>query len=124
MDHFSNKFNIDLSNDQNNSINDDAFSQTDVSNFSGDSFNSKKLDTKVEVVSPIFQSKSPFHDRSYFHNKILDQYPTLYREFSSKNFDYYSITDKTSCPLCSLDHNDEESIEGMYKSESYFIKCK
>ncbi len=45
MDHFSNKFNIDLSNDQNNSINDDAFSQTDVSNFSGDSFNSKKLDT-------------------------------------------------------------------------------
>ncbi|PKK60571.1 hypothetical protein RhiirC2_793137 [Rhizophagus irregularis] len=41
----------------------------------------------------------------------LDYYPNLYREFSSENFDYYGITDETSCPLCKLDHNDEESIE-------------
>jgi hypothetical protein len=27
------------------------------------------------------------YDRSYFH-KTLDQYPNLYREFSSENFDY------------------------------------
>ncbi|RGB29279.1 hypothetical protein C1646_766761 [Rhizophagus diaphanus] len=32
-------------------------------------------------------------------------------KFSSENFDYYGITDETSCPLCSLDHHDEESIE-------------
>ncbi|RIA85121.1 hypothetical protein C1645_741827 [Glomus cerebriforme] len=33
------------------------------------------------------------------------------REFSSENFDYYGITDKTFCPLCKLNHGDEESIE-------------
>ena len=64
------------------------------------------------------------YDRSYFRNKTLDQYPALYREFSSENFDYYGITDETSCPLCKLNHNDEESIEGRYKSKSYFIKCE
>ena len=64
------------------------------------------------------------YDRSYFRNKTLDQYPNLYREFSSENFDYYGITDKTSCPLCKLDHGDEESIEGRYKTGSYFIKCE
>jgi hypothetical protein len=64
------------------------------------------------------------YDRSYFRNKTLDQYPALYREFSSENFDYYGITDETSCPLCKLNHNDEESIEGRYKSGSYFIKCE
>jgi hypothetical protein len=55
----------------------------------------------------------------------LDQYSTLYREFSSENFDYYGITDETSCPLCELDYNDnDESIEGRYKAGSYFIKCE
>ena len=54
----------------------------------------------------------------------MGQYPNLYREFSSENFDYYGITDETSCPLCSLDHDDEESIEGRYKAGSYFIKCE
>ncbi len=63
-------------------------------------------------------------DRFYFRNKTLDQYPNLYREFSSENFDYYGITNETSCPLCSLDHDDEESIEGRYKARSYFIKCE
>ncbi len=77
----------------------------------------------VANVPSASQSK-PIYDRSYFRNKTLDQYPALYREFSSENFDYYGITDETSCPLCSLDHDDEESIEGMYKSGSYFIKCE
>ncbi|GBB89614.1 hypothetical protein RclHR1_16350004 [Rhizophagus clarus] len=58
------------------------------------------------------------HDRSYFRNKTLDQYPTLYREYSSEDFDYYGITDKTLCPLCKLGHDDEESIEdNMTKSD-------
>src|SRR6266542_3729495 len=52
----------------------------------------------------------------------------LYRECSSENFDYYGITDETSCgdyicPLCKLGHDDEE-IEGRYKAGSYFIKCE
>ncbi|EXX64496.1 uncharacterized protein OCT59_003319 [Rhizophagus irregularis] len=66
-------------------------------------------------------------DHSYFRNKILYQYPNLYRECSSKNFDYYGITDETSgdyiCPLCKLGHDDEE-IKGRYKAGSYFIKCE
>ena len=47
---------------------------------------------------------------------------------SSEHFDYYGITDKTSCenyicPLCKLDH-DNKKIEGRYKAGSYFIKCE
>src|SRR4051794_37629078 len=80
-------------------------------------------DISQASVLSAFQSKQ-IYDRSYFHNKVLDQYPNLYREFSSENFNYYGITDKISCSLCKLDHNDEESIESRYKAESYFIKCK
>ncbi|GBC02276.1 hypothetical protein RclHR1_04530018 [Rhizophagus clarus] len=64
------------------------------------------------------------YDHTYFRNKILDQYPNLYKEFSSKNFDYYGVTEETSCPLCKLKHDNEESIEGTYKAGSYFIKCE
>ena len=76
-------------------------------------------------VSSASQSKP---DHSYFRNKILDQYPNLYRECSIEKFDYYGITDETSCgdyicPLCKLGHDDEE-IEGMYNAGSYFIKCE
>ncbi|GBB91456.1 hypothetical protein RclHR1_18770011 [Rhizophagus clarus] len=81
----------------------------------------------IASVSSASQSKP---DHSYFRNKILDQYPSLYREGSSENFDYYGITDETSCPpgpticpLCKLGHDDEE-IEGRYKAGSYFIKCE
>ena len=70
----------------------------------------------------------PTYNRTYFCNKILEQYPNLYRECSCENFDYYGITDETSCgdyicPLCKLGHDDEE-IEGMYNAGSYFIKCE
>ena len=54
----------------------------------------------------------------------MDQYPNLYKKFSSENFDYYGITDETSCSLYKLDHDEEESIEGRYKAEYYFIKCE
>ena len=80
------------------------------------------VSTSANVLSAS-QSK-PSYDRTYFLNKTLDYYPNLYREFSSENFDYYGITDETSCPLCKLDHGDEESIEGRYKTGSYFIKCE
>src|SRR5437764_14565638 len=42
---------------------------------------------KVLIANVLSASQS--YDRSYFCNKTLDQYLTLYREFSSKNFDYY-----------------------------------
>ncbi|CAJ0862834.1 8735_t:CDS:2 [Entrophospora sp. SA101] len=64
------------------------------------------------------------HDRAYFRNKTLEQYSNFYREFSSENADYYGITAETLCPLCNLDHDDEESIEGKYKDGSYYIKCE
>ena len=64
------------------------------------------------------------YDWSYFYNKILDQYFNLYREFSSKNFDYYGIINEKICPLCELEHDEEESLEGRYKAGSYFIKCE
>jgi hypothetical protein len=83
--------------------------------------------SKINQTNEQFQSK-PAYDHSYFHNKILDQYPNLYRECSSENFNYYGITDETICkdyicPLCKLGHDDEE-IEGRYKAGSYFIKCE
>ncbi|GBC10468.1 hypothetical protein RclHR1_09650010 [Rhizophagus clarus] len=79
----------------------------------------------IASISSAFQSKP---DHSYFRNKILDQYPNLYRECTCENFDYYGITDEASCGdyiclLCKLCHDDEE-IEGEYKARSYFIKCE
>ncbi|RIA95918.1 hypothetical protein C1645_816059 [Glomus cerebriforme] len=50
-------------------------------------------------VSSASQSK-PNYDHTYFLNKTLNYYPNLYREFSSENFNYYGITDETSCLLC------------------------
>jgi hypothetical protein len=86
--------------------------------------------SKTNQTNVRAQSK-PTYDRAYFRNKILDQYPNLFRECSSENFDYYGITDETSCGvsreticlLCKLGHDDEE-IEGRYKARSYFIKCE
>jgi hypothetical protein len=83
--------------------------------------------TFAETISSVTSQTSrtnPTYDRTYFRNKTLDQYPNLYREFSSENFDYYGITNEKLCPLCKLGHDDEESIEGRYKAGSYFIKCE
>ena len=87
---------------------------------------STEVNTSANILSSP-QSK-PTYDHTYFRNKILDQYPNLYRECSIENFDYYGITDETTCgdyicPLCKLGHDDEE-IEGEYKAGSYFIKCE
>ena len=85
-------------------------------------------EVSTSMISSVTPQASRTHDRSYFRNKILDQYPNLYKECSCENFDYYGITDETSCgdyicPLCKLGHDDEE-IEGEYKAGSYFIKCE
>ena len=75
----------------------------------------------ISSVTPQASRTNPTYDHTYFRKKTLDQYPNLYREFSSENFDYYGITDETLCPLCKLGHDDEESIEGRYKAGS---KCE
>ncbi|GBC02840.1 hypothetical protein RclHR1_04850008 [Rhizophagus clarus] len=84
------------------------------------------------MISSVTPQASKTYDRSYFHNKILDQYPSLHIKGSSENFNYYGITDEISCrgsqrdyicPLCKLGYDDEE-IEGRYKTRSYFIKCE
>jgi len=84
--------------------------------------------TEVNTSANVLSAPQSKPDHSYFRNKILDQYPNLYRECSIENFDYYGITDETTCgdyicPLCKLGHDDEE-IEGRYKAGSYFIKCE
>ena len=84
--------------------------------------------TEVNKSANVLSAPQSKPDHSYFRNKILDQYPNLYRECSIENFDYYGITDETTCgdyicPLCKLGHDDEE-IEGRYKAGSYFIKCE
>jgi len=85
--------------------------------------NSELSHTNTSKSGVNISRTNPTYDRTYFRNKTLDQYPTLYREFSSENFGI-TITDETSCPLCKLGHDDDESIEGRYKAGSYFIKCK
>ncbi|RIA98924.1 hypothetical protein C1645_812094 [Glomus cerebriforme] len=65
-----------------------------------------KTDASEMQVTTVPQ---PIYDYAYFHNKALDQYFNLYKEFSSENVDYYRITNKTLCPLCKLDHDNEEN---------------
>jgi len=52
---------------------------------------STEVNTSANVLSA--PQSSPTYDRAYFRNKALDEYPNLYREFSSEDFDYYGITD-------------------------------
>ena len=89
-----------------------------------DQINAPLISAEITTSHPQIPMTNPTYDRSYFRKKILDQYPNLYREFSSENFDYYGITNVKLCSLCKLDHGDEKSIEGRYKTESYFIKCE
>src|SRR5581483_2851046 len=89
-----------------------------------DQINTPLISAEVTTSYPQISMTNPTYDRAYFCNKILEQYPNLYREFSSENFNYYGITNDTSCPLCKLGHDDEESIKGRYKAESYFVKCE
>jgi len=77
----------------------------------------------ITSISSVSQSK-PTYDCTYFRNKTLDQYSSLYRECSSKNFNYYRITNDTLCPLCKLGHDNKESIESRYKARFYFVKCE
>ena len=124
----------DLPSDEKNSklSHPDLGSGSDKKNSELSHTNTSKSGVNISPAShPQIPLTNPTYTRSYFHKKILDQYPNLYRECSSEKFDYYGITDETSCrvsreticPLCKLGHDDEE-IEGRYKARSYFIKCE
>ncbi|CAG8469119.1 16707_t:CDS:2 [Racocetra fulgida] len=82
--------------------------------------NSNDLEVSASPISP----SNPTRNHVYFCNKILKQYPNLCQEGSDGNDNYYGITDKSLYPLCKLDHNDENGIEGRYEIESYNLKCE
>ncbi|CAG8657986.1 2710_t:CDS:2 [Gigaspora rosea] len=78
-------------------------------------------------------SSNTIRDHVHFCNKILEQYPNLYKDGNGENVDYYGIADDTLCPLSKLDHDDDEDIEGRYANHrvsnlyeigSYYIKCE
>ncbi|RIA79130.1 hypothetical protein C1645_746113 [Glomus cerebriforme] len=86
-----------------------------------DQINTPLISAEVTTSHPPIPRTNPTYDRAYFRNKTLDQYPNLYREFSSEDFDYYRINDKTLCPLCKLDHDDEEGdfITYFFSQENF-----
>ncbi|CAJ0832075.1 206_t:CDS:2, partial [Entrophospora sp. SA101] len=56
-----------------------------------------------------------------FENKI---HTITADEYSDGNDDYYGINAESLCPLCKLEHENEEVIEGEYNDGSYYIKCE
>ncbi|RHZ72313.1 hypothetical protein Glove_243g8 [Diversispora epigaea] len=43
---------------------------------------------------------------------------------SNEGDDYYGINSESLCPICKLNHEDREGVEGNYKAGSYYIKCE
>ena len=81
----------------------------------------------------IYAIRKQFSNELFAHDtKIVNEFTACLSEIdaskigniNNEDLDYYGITDETSCPLCELGHDDEESIEGRYKAGSYFIKCE
>ncbi|CAG8618552.1 7807_t:CDS:2 [Ambispora gerdemannii] len=129
--------------EQNHVVN--SVSNTKSTNFIGRSDMTKKTSLTPQVSAPpIFEpevkvsipsasqpKKTPSkkqinrkNNHTDFRKKTLEQYPDIFYEFNDENIDYYRITDETLCPLCKLDHDDEEGIKGEYKDETYYIKCE
>ncbi len=48
-----------------------------------------KVSTSANILSS--PQSNPTYNRTYFRNKTLDQYPNLYKEYSSEDFDYLLI---------------------------------
>ncbi|CAB4441683.1 unnamed protein product [Rhizophagus irregularis] len=132
-------FEEDISNDQDNVLEEQAkplvsamraevsiptapIPLTHVSNSSGDSSSSKKLDTKVEVVPPIPQPNNPTHVQA--RNKVLKLYPDIsfHSKPSDESEDVYRCRTKSSiCPSCKTNH--KENIVGRYWEGSYLLSC-
>ena len=73
----------------------------------------EKFSSETQVSALSISPSNLTYDHDYFYNKILGQYPDLYREFSNEKFDYYGIIDKSLCPACKLSHKDEKSMVDM-----------
>ncbi|CAG8618728.1 16680_t:CDS:2 [Gigaspora rosea] len=71
----------------------------------------------IEKVQAITCSASTISKDMIRKDKTL-----LETKCSDGNDDYYRITNNTLCPLCRLDHGDDD-IEGEYKNGTYYIKC-
>ncbi|CAG8665425.1 12966_t:CDS:2, partial [Ambispora gerdemannii] len=64
------------------------------------------------------------HTHANFCNKTLEQYPDIFYEYSNEGADYYGINSESLCPICKLNHEDGEGVEGNYEAGSYYIKCE
>ncbi|CAG8794721.1 10398_t:CDS:2, partial [Gigaspora rosea] len=106
-----------------------------VTNLSRSEYISPKIKEDLPESKKTLSEKqnNPVHTHANFRHKTLEQYPDIFYEFNDENIDYYGITDGASCPLCKLDHDDEEGIEGRYETggseircsaSSYYIKCE
>ncbi|CAG8489547.1 23837_t:CDS:2, partial [Gigaspora rosea] len=103
-----------------NSITDSPSLETSAPSFQSYTSNSEimisednKSSLNTEISTSSVSSSNLTHDRIYFCNKTC----------SDGNDDYYGITDNTLCPLCKLDHGDDD-IEGEYKNGTYYIKLR
>ncbi|CAG8559185.1 2315_t:CDS:2 [Racocetra fulgida] len=103
----------------------DSFSDSSESS-DGDGGESSDDDSNNDETNSKDSTKvnTPAHNRTYFRNKMTEQYPDLFWEGGNGNNDYYGITDESLCPLYKSDHYEDKGIEGRYKSGSYFIKCE
>jgi len=70
------------------------------------------------------KQNNPVHTHANFRNKTLEQYPDIFYEYSNEGVDYYGINSESLCPICKLNHEDGEGVEGNYEAGSYYIKCE
>src|SRR6185369_8937478 len=86
---------------------------------------SKPKEDLPEAKTLSEKQNNPVRAHANFRNKTLEQYPDVYYEYrSKKNIDYYEVNADSPCPICKLNHEDEDGINGEYKDGSYYIKCE
>ncbi|CAG8760109.1 15765_t:CDS:10, partial [Cetraspora pellucida] len=99
------------------------------SNTSG---STKLLDTKVSesATFPIYPTYIFNHlgsddvTSTPTKSQVSDLKVKKVSEYSNENANYYGINVESLCPICKLNHEDEDGIKGEYKDGSYYIKCE
>ncbi|RIA95139.1 hypothetical protein C1645_734294 [Glomus cerebriforme] len=61
-----------------------------ITNGNGQSY--MTLSEMISLVTSQISRANLTYNHAYFRNKTLDQYPNLYREFSSEDFDYFGLS--------------------------------
>ncbi|RHZ53802.1 hypothetical protein Glove_437g26 [Diversispora epigaea] len=104
-----------------------------IDGFSDSNSNGSEDDNEDEFLSekdkslPETKVSTPFnpvHAHANFCNKTLEQYPDIFYEYNNEGVDYYGINAETLCPICKLNHENEEGVEDNYEAGSYYIKCE